>query len=174
MKTLIKSTYYFLFIMMKRLNFSWVLPNLLAASSILTSKEELDWLAHRQGITLIITLTEDSLIKNIKNFNILRKELQIKYYHIPTTDGTEFSMHQFEKMVKIFNEAINNNDKLLIHCKGGFGLTSTALTAIWMSRFKVRFEEAMKELKKDERRPQLMYTLLQIDSLKEWETKMFN
>ena len=63
---------------------------------------------------------------------------------------------------------------MLIHCEGGFGRTSTAHTAIWMAHYKVRFEEAKKELKNDDIRPQLMYTLLQIDSLKEWEKKLFN
>ena len=160
--------------MMKKLNFSWVLPNLLAASSVPTSKEDLDWLTHNQGISLIISLTEDPLSKNVKYFNTIKKELQLKYYHIPTADGTGFFMHQFEKMVKIFNDAGKNNNKMLIHCEGGFGRTSTALTAIWMAHYKVRFEEAMKELKKDDIRPQLMYTLLQIDSLKEWESNLFN
>ena len=127
---------------MKKLNFSWVLPNLLAASSIPTSKEDLDWLTHNQGITLIITLTEDSLTKNIKYFYIIRKDFLIMFYHIPTADGTGFFTHQFEKMVKIFNDATKNNFKMLIHCEGGFGRTSTALTAIWMAHYKVRFVEA--------------------------------
>lgn len=155
--------------MQKKLNFNWVIPDILAASSIPSSKEDLEWLVNNQNIKMIITLTEEKLSKKIKYFESVRKELHFKYYHIPTVDGTGFYTHQFEKIVKLFNENKNRNGKMLIHCEGGYGRTSTALTALWMSHYKKNLKDAIHDLKQDNVRPQAIYTLNQLESLKKWE-----
>lgn len=158
--------------MIRKLNFSWVIPDLLAASSIPTSKDDLEWIVNKNKIFVILSLTEDKLSKKIKHFSEIRKELQFSYYNIPTADGTGFFPHQFDKIVKIFNNCKNENKKMLIHCEGGLGRTSTALTAIWMNHYKMNLEDSIQGLKRDGIRPQAIYTELQLQSLREWEKKL--
>lgn len=160
--------------MIKKLNFSWVIPNVLAASSMPSSKVDLEWLIEKQDIKVIITLTEEKLSKKISYFEAIRKELHFKYYHVPTVDGTGFYTHQFEKIIKLFDENMNRNEKMLIHCEGGYGRTSTALTAIWMSHYKKTLDESIQDLKQDTVRPQAIYTLEQMDSLKKWQDFLTN
>ena len=159
--------------MSKRLNFSWVIPNLLAGSAIPTSKKDLEWLVNKQKIKTVVSLTEYKLSARIKYFEKIRKELKFKYYNVPTLDGTGFYIHQFEKIIKIFNETKIKNERMLVHCEGGFGRTSTILTAIWMVHYRKKLNESMLDLKKEGVRPQAIYTDLQFESLKEWENIFF-
>ena len=160
--------------MYKKLNFSWVIADTLAASSIPKSKKDLVWLVKNQGVNTIVSLTEEKLTKQIKNFNEIKKELNFKYYSIPTNDGTGFFNHQFEKVIKIFENNFKNKEKMLVHCEGGFGRTSTILIAIWMAHFHKRFEESFEDIKDESIRPQAMITDLQSKSLKEWEAILFD
>ena len=155
--------------MFKKLNFSWVIPNILAASAIPSSEKDLEWLVKKQGISTIISLTEEKLSKKIKYFEKIRKELNFKYYNVPTIDGTGFYIHQFEKIIKIFNESKNSNEKILIHCEGGYGRTSTAITAIWMIHYEKNLQDSISEISKEGIRPQAIYTDIQLESLREWE-----
>lgn len=159
--------------MFEKLNFSWVIPDVLAASSVPHFKKDLDFLLRKQGIEVVITLTENNLSKYIKNYKELKTNYQYKHYHIPTIDGTGFFIHQFEKIVKILEENISQNKKILIHCEGGYGRTSTVLVAFWISHYNKALKDSINELKKEERRPQLILTDIQIESLKEWEKIVF-
>ena len=155
--------------MFKKLNFSWIIPNILAGSSIPNSREDIEWLVNKEGIDTIISLTEDNLTKKIKFFRVLKSELHIKHYHIPTVDGTGFYVHQFQKICKIFQDCVTSGNKLLVHCEGGYGRTSTVIVAIWMYFYKKSMDESIKEIKNPKIRPQAIFTKLQIDSLKQWE-----
>ena len=160
--------------MIKKLNFSWVIPNILAASSLPQSRKDLEWLIEKQNIEVIITLTEDNLSRNIHYFHNLKNELHFKHYHIPTIDGTGFHIYQYQKICKIFKETLLTHRKLLIHCEGGFGRTSTALAAIWMFYFRKDLDESIRELLDKNRRPQAIFTNFQMDSLREWEQFLFS
>ncbi len=160
--------------MLKKLNFSWVIPDVLAGSAMPTSKDDLEWLVKKQKIEIIVTLTENNLSKTIKQFADIKKEFQFKYFHIPTVDGTGFFIYQFEKIIKIFNNSKNKNKKMLIHCEGGLGRTSTVLTAIWMYTYNQGLKESIKDIKKEGIRPQAIFTIIQLQSLEEWEKKIMN
>lgn len=155
--------------MFKKLNFSWVIFNVLAGSSIPTSKKDLEWLVKNQHIDTIVTLTEDKLTKSINHFADIKKELQFKYYHIPTIDGTGFFPFQYEKIIKLFNDTKNKKERMLIHCEGGYGRTSTALTAIWMDTYNKGLKDSIKDIKKENVRPQAIFTSIQLESLQKWE-----
>lgn len=160
--------------MKEKLNFSWVIPKVLAASSKPKSKKHLEWLIKEEKIDVIITLTEDSPSSYIKNFRSIMAELGFKHHHISIIDGTGFHIHQYRKLIKLFEANKAKKKKMLIHCGGGLGRTSTALTAIWMSHFDKSLEEAIKELKKDKIRPQLTFTDIQTASLQAWEKILIN
>jgi protein-tyrosine phosphatase len=151
----------------KELNFSWIVEYQLAGSGLPQSKKHLEWLINDQKIKCIISLNEKPLSRYIKFFRQIRSDLDFKYHHIPTMDGTGFFIHQFQKMIKIFTKNIKNDHSMLFHCEGGYGRTSTSLTAIWMHINQISLKKAIKELK--EIRPQLMHTNLQIKSLEVWE-----
>ncbi len=159
--------------MIKQLNFSWVIPNVLAASSLPQSRKDLEWLIKKQEIEIIITLTEDNLSRKIQYFNNAKTELQFKHYHIPTIDGTGFHTYQYQKMCKIFKESLLTHRKLLIHCEGGYGRTSTALAAIWMFYYRKDLETSINDLLDKNRRPQAMFTEFQMESLRQWEHFLF-
>ena len=159
--------------MIKKLNFSWVIPNTLAASSLPQNTKDLEWLVKKENIEVVITLTEDNLSRKVKNFSKIKSELKFKHYHIPTMDGTGFHTYQYQKICKIFKETLVTKRKLLIHCEGGFGRTSTALAAIWMFYYRKDLDTSIKELLEDNRRPQAMFTGIQMDSLREWEKFLF-
>ena len=159
---------------MEKLNFSWIIPNVIAASSKPKSKKHLEWLIKEQKINTIITLTEDSPSSYIKNFRTIMAELGFKHHHISIIDGTGFHLHQYRSLVRLFNKNLKEKKKMLIHCAGGLGRTSTALTAIWMVHFDKTLDEAIVDLKKDKIRPQLMFTDIQIASLKAWEKDLLS
>lgn len=160
--------------MFKKLNYSWIIPNTLAASSLPKSKNDLEWLVKKEDIEVIITLTEDNLSKIIKNFSQIKSDLKFKQYHIPTIDGTGFHTYQYQKICNIFKETLLTKRKLLIHCEGGLGRTSTALAAIWMFYYRKDLETSIKELLNENRRPQAVFTGMQMDSLREWEKFLFD
>ncbi|MFW9996336.1 MAG: dual specificity protein phosphatase family protein [Candidatus Odinarchaeota archaeon] len=151
--------------MIKRLNFSWIIPNQLATSALPRCRTDLEWLIITQKVKCLISLNETPLSKYIKHFNQLKSELGFTHHHIPTPDGTGFFLHQYRKMVDLFIQ--QENKPMLIHCTGGYGRTSTALVAIWMNICQLPLTRAIAELKKI--RPQIMLTDIQIDSLRKWE-----
>lgn len=153
----------------EKLNFSWVIPNQLAASGLPINKADLKWLVKKQNITHIITLTYRTLNKRVKYLQPIKKDLAFKHYHIPTQDGDGFFPHQFDKIINIYNNAVQLEQSVLVHCEGGFGRTSTALTAIWLSINNKSMKQSIKELQKI--RTQLIHTDLQLASLKEWLNK---
>jgi protein-tyrosine phosphatase len=155
--------------MREKLNFSWIIPKVIAASSKPKSKKHLEWLVKEEKINVIITLTEDSPSSYIKNFRSIMAELGFKHHHISVIDGTGFHLHQYKKLVQLFENYREEKMKMLIHCGGGLGRTSTALTAIWMAHFDKTLDEAIKDLKKDKIRPQLTFTDIQTASLQAWE-----
>ena len=158
--------------MYKKLNFSWIIPNVLAGSSIPSSREDIEWLVNEEGINTIISLNEDNLTKHIKYFRNLKSVLHFKQYHIPTVDGTGFYIHQFQKICNIFQDCVTSGNKLLVHCEGGYGRTSTVIVAIWMYFYNKSLEESIKEITNPKIRPQAIFTDIQIDSLKQWEENL--
>lgn len=141
----------------------------LAASGRPKTEKELIWLIKVQHIQSIITLTEDSLKKSIRNFSTIIANLKFSYYHIPANDGQGFYPYQFDKITKLFHENVIKSQPLLIHCDGGYGRTSTALLAIWIHNYQLSLDEASKQLK--EIRDQLIFTDIQAKSLIEWKKK---
>jgi protein-tyrosine phosphatase len=148
------------------------MPGILAASSRPNTIGDLKWLVEEQKISIIITLTEEKLNTFIKNLTKLKDDLQIDIKHIPTIDGTGFFIYQYEKLVKIFLKNVSNKKPILIHCEGGYGRTSTAITAIWMYYYNKSFEDSKKDLIQKNIRPQIMYTSFQLKSLNQWEVEL--
>ncbi|MHA2334936.1 MAG: protein-tyrosine phosphatase family protein [Candidatus Hodarchaeales archaeon] len=152
----------------EELNFSWVIPNQLAAAALPTCRKDLEWLVNNQNIRFILSLNETPLSRQVKSFRRIRSELGFVHYHVPTIDGTGFYPHQFQKIIELFVH--QKKIPMLIHCTGGYGRTSTALVAIWVSIHHLSLSEAFYKLKKI--RPQVIITDIQLKSLKKWE-KMY-
>lgn len=149
------------------LNFSWIIENDLAASAIPNSISKLKWLIKENDINIIVSLNESKLTKYVKNFKEIKSKLNFKHYQISTMDGTGFFPAQFMKLNKIYLKAKAEEKSMLVHCTGGFGRTSTALTSIWMFKNKMPLDPAINKLKVI--RTQFMVTSIQKESLRVWE-----
>jgi atypical dual specificity phosphatase len=138
-------------------NFSYVTENLIGSS--IPNKEEHYELFSKLGITLIITLMETPLDKESQKF---MEQYEIQSMHFTVNDREPMTIRQ---MIDIIN-AINADEKVLIHCLGGVGRTATALVAYFIVLGKTR-EDGLKLVEK--RRTILSNS--QDLFLKEWKNK---
>jgi len=114
---------------MKRLNFSWVIPNKLAGCAGPRGGGDLRFLK-RNGITLLVRLVEEH-IAQVTTEQIAK--LGLMDLHEPISD---FAAPPQEKIVKIVNQAkdtIEVGGSVVISCDAGIGRTGMILTCILIS-----------------------------------------
>ena len=117
---------------MKPFRFQWMIPNVLAVSGQPISKEEFLYITQDANIEYAINLREYPVELYFKQYDQWKEEFNLEYFHIGTKDGTGFRLKQFEEIYSIFELVKNEEKRLLIHCAGGAGRTSTAFTSIIM------------------------------------------
>lgn len=141
-------------------NFSFVTDNL-CGSSIPDKEDNIDFF-HHVGINHIITLMEtplsDTIQKKIKSFRIKYSFFSIDDRKPPT----------FDQMTEIIS-LIQNNGKVLVHCKGGVGRTATILIAYLVTIGKSRDDSTLILQKR-----KTILSDSQEDFLKEWTNRKFN
>jgi atypical dual specificity phosphatase len=112
---------------------SWIVPNVLAASSIPVSEENIREL-HEQGVRAILTLTEAPLSGFRTISEELFRELDIVAYHAPIPDQYAPSLPQAREILAFIEQMERQQRPVLVHCHAGVGRTGTILHLYFMGR----------------------------------------
>jgi atypical dual specificity phosphatase len=102
--------------------FSWIDKPLLAALALPESQEDLEWL-RRQGIEVLISLTEDPLRRHWVN------DAGLLVVHEPINDMEPPTQEQLERCVRAIARAHKQNMGVAVHCGAGLGRTGVVLAA---------------------------------------------
>ncbi len=144
-------------------NFSFLIDDLLAASARpglwANLTEDLQH-AREEGITAVVTLTEDRL----KPWMI--EEAGLRYLHLPIRDFTSPSLEQVEQFVDFVSEERESGGKVLVHCTAGYGRSGTML-ASWLVHEGQSAEDAINEVRRQ--RPGSIETPAQIEVVYQFE-----
>src|SRR5262245_20593265 len=103
---------------------SWIEADILAASSIPVSGEDIRSL-HAQGIRAILTLTERPITGFKTISNELMAQLDIVYRHVPVLDQHPPDEAQALEILRFIDEMQNLKRPTLVHCHAGIGRTGT-------------------------------------------------
>ncbi len=90
-----------------------------------------------------------------------------QYCYLPTIDDDAPTIEHLEQGVAFIEQAINNNQKVYIHCAGGIGRAPTMAVAYFISQG-MSLNNAIALIKK--RRPFIRITPPQLAQLKHFET----
>jgi atypical dual specificity phosphatase len=107
--------------------FSWIDKLLLAALALPESKEDLEWL-RRQGIEVLISLTEDPLRRDWVN------DTGILVVHEPIDDMEAPTQEQLDRCVRAIGRAHEQNMGVAVHCGAGLGRTGVVLAAYFVQQ----------------------------------------
>lgn len=113
----------------------------IAASGLPSTKRHINFL-RAQGITAIISLTEDPLPDSIINGT------NIKYFHFPLEDHMPADPHRIAEIVRTIEKLLADGDKVLVHCLAGMGRTGMVLTAYVMTLEKTGWQQALEKVRK--------------------------
>jgi atypical dual specificity phosphatase len=138
------------------LNFSYLIPNVLAGSSMPRGRQDLKRLVN-EGIKVLVTAMEDSLNED------LVKEVGLEYHYFPVPPYGTPSLKQINDFVDLVNSKRAKNQPVAIHCYMGWGRTGTLLAAYLISEG-MSADEAIREVR--EKRPGSIETYGQLQILR--------
>ncbi len=107
--------------------FSWVEKPLLAGLARPSDIEDLRWL-RRQGIELLISLTEDRLRRDWID------EAGLLSLHVPVEDMGAPTMEQIDHCLSAIQRAQERHMGVAIHCGAGLGRTGTMLACYFIMK----------------------------------------
>ncbi|MEM0268744.1 MAG: dual specificity protein phosphatase family protein [Candidatus Korarchaeum sp.] len=136
-------------------NFSFI-DQLVAGSALLSSPEEVDWLA-ANGITTVISLIELS-----PEVERRLRELGIEHFSFPVNEFEAPSIEVLHRIVSLIGERAEDGRRVLVHCFAGCGRTGTVLASYLISRGMTP-EEALSHL--NSRRPCSLESQVQYNTL---------
>lgn len=102
-------------------NFSWVIPNVIAGSSLPYEESHFTYLKE-MGIKVIINLTSKPTDPIYAN--------DFKLYHLRIPDFSVPESKMVKQFFDIIDEAEKRDEPVLVHCFAGCGRTGTML-ALW-------------------------------------------
>jgi len=114
---------------MRRLNFSWVIPNKLAGCAGPINSNELKYLK-KEGITLLVRLAERH------KANVTPQEVEkagLQDLHEPVTDFHAPSQQQIDRIITKVKETLDEGGRIAVSCGAGIGRTGTILSCILIS-----------------------------------------
>jgi atypical dual specificity phosphatase len=107
--------------------FSWVEKPLLAAMARPCSLDELQWL-RRQGIELLVSLTEDPLRRDWVD------DAGLLVFHAPMEDMEAPTQEQLDRCVSAMRKAIERKMGVGVHCGAGLGRTGAVLASYLVAK----------------------------------------
>jgi atypical dual specificity phosphatase len=141
------------------LNFSYLIPGVLAGSSLPRGRKDLDRL-YAEGIKVLVTAMEDSLNKD------LVEEVGLEYHYFPVLPYGTPSLKQINEFVDLVNTNRAKGRPVAVHCYMGWGRTGTLLAAYLVSEG-MGADEAIAEVR--EKRPGSIETFGQEQILRMYE-----
>jgi atypical dual specificity phosphatase len=102
--------------------FSWIDRPYLAASARPEDADQLAWL-RRQGIQLVLTLSEDRLRRDWVD------AAGLLVMHVPVIDMDAPTQEQLDRCVSTIERAREQKMGVLVHCTAGLGRTGAVLAA---------------------------------------------
>jgi atypical dual specificity phosphatase len=107
--------------------FSWIDKPLLAAMARPDAAEELAWL-RRQGIELVLSLTEDPLRRDWVN------EAGLLCLHVPVVDMEAPTQEQLDQCLSAIARAHGRGMGVAVHCGAGLGRTGVVLACYFVTK----------------------------------------
>lgn len=141
------------------LNFSYIIPGVLAGSSLPRGREDLQRL-EKEGIKVLVTAMEESLFENDVT------EIGIEYHYYPIPPYGTPRIEQLDDFVNLVNSNRAKNRPVAVHCFMGWGRTGTFLAAYLISEGATA-EEAIYEIR--QKRPNSIETYGQEQILYQYE-----
>ena len=89
------------------------------------------------------------------------------YLWLPTTDKTAPTLKQLKAGVALIDQAVNNNEKVYVHCMNGHGRAPTLVAAYFIYHHKMMVNEAIDLVK--QKRPEIHLEPAQIDMLEDYK-----
>ena len=108
------------------LNFSYLIPGVLAGSSMPRGRQDLERLVD-EGIEVLVTAMEESLNED------LVKDVGLEYHYYPVPPYGTPTLQQINDFVELVNTNRVKNRPVVIHCYMGWGRTGTLLAAYLIS-----------------------------------------
>lgn len=130
--------------------FSWIIKGKLAGSSMPLSVEDIEFVKN-ENISAIVCLVEEDEIEiqdnehntGMKAYINILKEKQIELLHSPIKDFNAPTIDQTEFILNWIKQKLNENKKVMIHCKGGQGRTGTIIAAFLIREYGYTADEAI-------------------------------
>jgi atypical dual specificity phosphatase len=121
------------------LNFSYLIPGVLAGSSMPRGRQDLERLVD-EGIEVLVTAMEESLNED------LVKDVGLEYHYYPVPPYGTPTLQQINGFVELVNTNRVMNRPVAIHCFMGWGRTGTLLAAYLISEG-MNADEAINEVR---------------------------
>ena len=112
--------------MLLMLNFSYLIPGVLAGSSMPRERQDLERLVD-EGVEVLVTAMEESLNGD------LVKDVGLEYHYYPVPPYGTPTLQQITDFVDLVNTNRAKNRPVAIHCFMGWGRTGTLLAAYLIS-----------------------------------------